>query len=175
VLVFAVNVEHPLEVSVQCPHHADPRHHRRAVEFDYQEQGLLVELLLDLWELLDVFGGVIQRNEMATAGQGNGFVEGAGPGHLRGSNEPGRVALVCRTVSLRALAAFIATHLGAELVERHRAEHGQSFVEHPERHPDRSLAALATDPPLTFGLELGDSSVVCHLALKRDHDVKIIP
>ena len=31
--------------------------------------------------LLDVFGGVVQRNEMATAGQGNGIVEGAGSGH----------------------------------------------------------------------------------------------
>jgi hypothetical protein len=35
----------------------------------------------------------------------------------------GRVALVRRIVSLRALAAFIVTHLGAELVERHGAEH----------------------------------------------------
>jgi len=36
----------------------------------------------------------------------------------KGSNKAGRVALVCRIVSLRALAAFIATHLGAELVQR---------------------------------------------------------
>jgi len=36
----------------------------------------------------------------------------------KGSNKAGRVALVCRIVSLRALAAFIATHLEAELVQR---------------------------------------------------------
>ena len=65
------------------------------------------------------------------------------------SNKPGLVVLVCRIVSLRALAAFIATHLGAELVERHGAEHRDPLAEHPERHPDRSLAALASDPRIT--------------------------
>jgi len=58
--------------------------------------------------------------------------------------------------------AFIAFHLGAELIERHRAEHRDPLAEHPERHPDRSLAALASDPGITLGFELGDSSVVCH-------------
>ena len=42
-----------------------------------------------------------------------------GPGHLNASNKPGRVALVRSIVSLRPLTAFIATHPGAELVERH--------------------------------------------------------
>jgi len=50
-------------------------------------------------------------------------------------NEPGRVALVCRIVSLRAFAALIAFHPGAELVERHGAEHPDPLAEHPERHP----------------------------------------
>jgi len=53
------------------------------------------------------------------------------PGHLKASNEPGRVVLVCRVVSLRALAAFIATHPGVELVERHRAQHRDPLAEHP--------------------------------------------
>jgi hypothetical protein len=35
-------------------------------------------------------------------------------------------------------------------------------AEHLERHPDRSLAALASDPRITLGLELGNSAVVCH-------------
>src|SRR6266481_5564414 len=70
-------------------------------------------------------------------------------------------------VSLRALAAFIAFHLRAELVERHGAEHRDPLAEHPERHPHGALAALAPDPRITFGLKLGDSSVVCHAALKR--------
>ena len=85
----------------------------------------------------------------------------------KGSNKAGRVALVCRIVSLRALAAFIATHLGTEPVQRHGAEHGQSFAEHLERHSDRALAAFAANPRITFGFELGDGSVVCHAALKR--------
>ena len=59
------------------------------------------------------------------------------------SNKPGRVVLVCRIVSLRALTAFIATHPGAELIERHGAEHREPLAEHLERHPDRSLAAFA--------------------------------
>jgi hypothetical protein len=68
--------------------------------------------------------GAFEGNDLATAGQGNGIVEGGvGPGHLKGSNEPGRVARVRRIVTLRALTAFIATHPGAELVERHGAEH----------------------------------------------------
>ena len=37
-------------------------------------------------------------------------------------------------------------HPGAELVERHGAEHRDPITGHPERHPERSLAALATDP-----------------------------
>jgi len=50
-----------------------------------------------------------------------------GPGHLNPSNEPGRVALVCRIVSLRALTAFVATHLRPDFVvtqvERSRGLH----------------------------------------------------
>ena len=83
------------------------------------------------------------------------------------SNKPGRVALVCRIVSLRALAAFIATHPGAELVERHGAEHRDPLAEHPERHPHGALAALAPDPRVTFGLELGNGAAVCDAPSKR--------
>jgi hypothetical protein len=55
-------------------HAADVRHHGRAVEFDNQEQGFycglpLLEILLGLGKLLDVFGGLVQRNEMSTAGR----------------------------------------------------------------------------------------------------------
>jgi hypothetical protein len=69
-----------------APQHADARHHGRAVELDNQQQGFyrglpLLEILLGLRELLDVFGGVLEGDELATAGQGNEIVEGAGPGH----------------------------------------------------------------------------------------------
>src|SRR5882762_6931154 len=46
--------------------------------------------------------------------------------HLKASNEPRRVALVCRIISFRALAAFIAAHL--------------------EGDPHRAFTALAADP-----------------------------
>jgi hypothetical protein len=86
---------------------------------------------------------------------------------LNPSNKPGRVALVRGIVPLRTLAAFIAFHLGGELIERHGAEHRDSLAEHPERHPDRSLAALAADPGITLGLQLGNGAVVCHRADKQ--------
>jgi len=37
--VLAVGIEHPFDVSVQRPHDADARHHRRAVKLDDQKQG----------------------------------------------------------------------------------------------------------------------------------------
>ena len=69
-------------VSVQSSHDADPRHHGRAVELDDQEQGFdcglpLLEILLGLGELLDIVRGVLEGDELAATGQGNGIVEGA--------------------------------------------------------------------------------------------------
>ena len=66
--------EHPLDVAVSML--ADARHHGRAVEFDNQEQGFyrsppLLEILLGLGKLLDIVGGVLERDELTTAGQGN--------------------------------------------------------------------------------------------------------
>jgi hypothetical protein len=63
------------------------------------------------------------------------------PRSAQASNKPGRVALICRVVSLWSLAAFIAAHLRPELVERHGAQHRFSLAEHFKRHPDRALAA----------------------------------
>ena len=40
----------------------------------------LLEVLLGLGKLLDVFGGVLEGDELAAAGQGNRIVEGARPG-----------------------------------------------------------------------------------------------
>ena len=85
----------------------------------------------------------------------------------KASSKPRRIALLRRIVSLRALAAFIATHLGAELVQRHGAEHRDPLAQHPERHPHGALAAFAPDPGIAFGLELGDGSGVCHPRIKR--------
>jgi hypothetical protein len=62
VLVFARWIKHPLDVSVQCPHDTDARHHGRPIEIDDQEQGFdrglpFLEQLLSLGQLLDIFGG----------------------------------------------------------------------------------------------------------------------
>jgi len=42
----------------------------------------LLEILLGLGKLLDIVRGVLEGDELAAAGQGNGIVEGARPGHL---------------------------------------------------------------------------------------------
>jgi hypothetical protein len=76
------------------------------------------------------------------------------------------VALVCRIISLGPFTALIAFHPGAELVQRHGAEHRDPLAEHLERHPHGVLAALAADLGITFGLKLGDGAVVCHPRIK---------
>ena len=43
---------------------------------------------------------------------------------------------------------------------------GIPLAERLERHPHGALAALAPDPGITFGLELGDGAVVCHPRIK---------
>ena len=76
--------EHPLDVAVQCPHDADARHHRRApVAFGDQDQDFngsrpLLDLLFGLRQLLDISGGVFERDELATARQGNPLYDRAG-------------------------------------------------------------------------------------------------
>jgi hypothetical protein len=37
-MIRAVWIEHPLDVSVQRPQHGDPREHRRAAEIDDKDQ-----------------------------------------------------------------------------------------------------------------------------------------
>jgi hypothetical protein len=41
----------------------------------------LRELLFGLGELLDVCGGILERDELETTGQGNGIIEAARPRH----------------------------------------------------------------------------------------------
>src|SRR5665647_266032 len=76
--------------------------------------------------------------------------------------KPRSVALPRGIVSLRPLAALVAFHLGPQLVERPRTQHRYLLPDHLERHPDRALAALASDPRITFGLKLRDGAGVCH-------------
>jgi hypothetical protein len=76
--VLARRVKLSNVAAVQCPHHADARHHDRAVELDDREQGLyrglpLLEMLLGLGELLNVFGGVLEGTIWRPRGRGMGL------------------------------------------------------------------------------------------------------
>ena len=78
--VFAIRIKRPNVAAVQCPHDANARHHGRAVELDNQQQGFyrglpLLEILLGLGKLLDILGGVLEGDDLATAGQGNRIIE----------------------------------------------------------------------------------------------------
>jgi len=71
--VLARRIEHPLDVPVESPQHADARHHGGPVELDDQEQGFdrglpLLEQLFGLGKLLDIVRGVLEGDELATAG-----------------------------------------------------------------------------------------------------------
>jgi hypothetical protein len=123
-------------------------------------------MLFRLGQLENVVCRVFEGYELLTLRRLDWFVEGPEPWHLKASSEPGRISRLCRIISLGQFTAFIATHLRPELVERHGAEHRYLLPDHLERHPDRSLAALASDPRITFGLKLGDGSGVCHRRIK---------
>jgi hypothetical protein len=78
--VFAIRIERPLNVSVQCPQDADARHHGGPAELDDQEQGFdrglpLLEQLFGLRKLLDIVRGVPQGDELATVGEWNRIIE----------------------------------------------------------------------------------------------------
>ena len=78
--VIARGIKLPNVAAVQRSHDTDARHHGRTVKIDDQEQGFyrglpLLEILLGLGKLLDILGGVLDGDDLATAGQGNGIVE----------------------------------------------------------------------------------------------------
>jgi hypothetical protein len=84
-MLFPIRIEHPLDVAVQCPHDADARKHRRsAVAFGDHDQRLdrslpFLELLFGLWQLLDISGGILKSDKLATAGQRDRIFEFALP------------------------------------------------------------------------------------------------
>jgi hypothetical protein len=84
-MLFAIGIEHALDVSVKRSRNADARHHRRAaVAFGYQDQDFngslpLLGLVLGLRELCDVGCRVLQRDELATARQRYRIIEFALP------------------------------------------------------------------------------------------------
>src|SRR6266404_1051528 len=82
--VFARGVEHPFAVTVHSPHDADPSKHRWTALLCHEDQAFHCCLpfwgrMIGLRELGDVGPGILQRDERATAGQRDRFVELAFP------------------------------------------------------------------------------------------------
>jgi hypothetical protein len=95
--VIAIRIEFSNDVTVQSPHDADARHHGRTLVFDDQEHrfdcGLpLRELLFGLRELLDIFGGILESDELAAAGQRDRIIERSFPATAANGASPS-----CRT------------------------------------------------------------------------------
>jgi hypothetical protein len=84
-MVFAVGIELASVVAVQCLHDTDPRQHRRPVlRLRDQDQGLngrlpFLDLLFGLRQLLDISGGILESDKLATAGQRDWILEFALP------------------------------------------------------------------------------------------------
>ena len=84
--ILAGRIEHPPDVAIECPHHADARHHRRAVLFSDQDQAFhrclpFRRFVFCLWQLGDVGPGVLQGDEPVAVRQHNRIVEATLPGH----------------------------------------------------------------------------------------------
>jgi len=78
--VLPLRVEHALDVAVQCSHHTNPCEHRRAARGRDQDQRLhcclpLRGLMLVFRKPRDEFAGVLEGDELATAGQRDRIVE----------------------------------------------------------------------------------------------------
>ena len=78
---LAIWVELANVVAVQRLHNADARHHRgAAIAFGDENQDFngclpFLNLLFRLRQFLDVSGSVLQRDELATTGQGDRIIE----------------------------------------------------------------------------------------------------
>jgi hypothetical protein len=133
--IFARGTKLSNDVPVQRPHDADARHHSRPIELDDQEhsfdRGLpFLEILLSLRQLHDVAGGILQRDELATAGQGNRIVECAG---LRHQLERGTMTA---PLPANARAACSARFLSAlPRLRGVRGFHQKKIAERSTRHP----------------------------------------
>ena len=98
--ILARGIKLPNVAAVQCAQHANARHHGGPVELDDQQQGFyrglpLLEILVGLGKLLDIVRGVLEGDELATAGHGNRFVEGARPVSHDAAARTGRLSALC--------------------------------------------------------------------------------
>jgi hypothetical protein len=86
--VFAIGVEHALDVTVQCLHDADPGEHCRPSTRSDKHQGFHRCLpfrrgMLGFRKLGDVVAGVLKRDELAAARQINRIFEWPSPPYWR--------------------------------------------------------------------------------------------
>src|ERR1700722_9001509 len=70
VMLFAIRIEHPLDMTVKRPHHPDPYVQQRPAAFHSHDQRLrrsrpFAGVLLGLGQLHDVAGGVLEGDELA--------------------------------------------------------------------------------------------------------------
>jgi hypothetical protein len=78
--VFAVGIEHTLDVAVQRPQHTDPRMHQRPAILRSHDQRLdgglpLRAFVFGLRQPRDVIGGILERDELVSAWQRDRIVE----------------------------------------------------------------------------------------------------
>ena len=83
-MLFAVQVEHALDVTVQRPHDPDARKHAGAAERGDQDQRFhchlpLRSLVLILGQFRDVSAGVLESDKRAAAGERNRIIEAPAP------------------------------------------------------------------------------------------------
>jgi hypothetical protein len=90
-MILAIGVEHALDVTFQCPHDANACKHRRSAKLHHEQKAFhcrspFRRFVLSLWKLGDVIAGILQRDELASAGKRDWIFEWTFPAaisHLR--------------------------------------------------------------------------------------------
>jgi hypothetical protein len=84
-MILAIGIEHPLDMTVQRSHDANPRHHRVAAapaQHQRLDRGLpFRQVGFFLRQLRDVVCRVLQREQLPAVGQNNGILKRGRPGH----------------------------------------------------------------------------------------------
>jgi hypothetical protein len=164
-MVFAIRIEHPLDVTVQGSHDADPRKHRRAaVTFGDQDQGLnrglpFLDLLFCLRQFLDLLGSVLQRDDLATARQRDRIIERPFPAPARQCRQPFLSNSVLKPFGGRgADSSSLGLHRGqgapaAPQMQACSPFHGRSgWASQPSRSPGKTASHQRRIPASNLGL-----------------------
>ena len=79
-MFLPIGIKHPLNVTVQCPHDANPREHRWPAQLNNEQQAFHRGLpfggvVLRFRKLGDISAGVLQGDKLATARQRDWIVK----------------------------------------------------------------------------------------------------